>query len=279
MSLKAGHLAQMTKHNQGLLSVLEQLETSKRELEDAGSRRKEKIDRLRVVEKDFKSAEERANDGAREARAKLLALKDRLRSESDKANSKRMEVLNLEARMKVDIEALKQAVQVVKQKNLEYVTRCNRDDQKHLELKGERVKAQRELEELRKLGGSKQKELKGEQEGREEFGRSKAVLLKEIEQEESVLLSRKSALASAETSNEQLQQSLRMQERKIREAADRTYTLMDSLRAESVEYKKVEAEDTSQEKRVKNLEKTCQNLTAKINMEIASREAVEAEMK
>lgn len=35
----------------------------------------------------------------------------------------RMEVLNLEARMKVDIEALKQAVQVVKQKNLEYVTR------------------------------------------------------------------------------------------------------------------------------------------------------------
>ncbi|EER07701.1 hypothetical protein Pmar_PMAR028990 [Perkinsus marinus ATCC 50983] len=46
-----------------------------------------------------------------------------------------------------------------------------------------------------------------------------------------------------------------------------------------VEYKKVEAEDTSQEKRVKNLEKTCQNLTAKINMEIASREAVEAEMK
>lgn len=41
----------------------------------------------------------------------------------------------------------------------EVYSRCNRDDQKHLELKGERVKAQRELEELRKLGGSKQKEV------------------------------------------------------------------------------------------------------------------------
>ncbi|KAF4728974.1 hypothetical protein FOZ63_032105, partial [Perkinsus olseni] len=279
MSLKVEHLAQMAKQNQGLLTVLEQLESSKREIEEGERTRKENMVRLAVIERDFKSAKEEAGERVRNAKAQLATLKGRLRSESEKGNQKRTELMNLEARVRVDIEALEQAVQVVKQKNLEYVTRCNRDDQTHSSLESERVQLQRELEELRELRAAKQRELQGEQENRDEFGRSKAVLMKEIDQEESLLLSRKSALASAETTNEQLQQSMRAQDRNIREAADKTYALMDSLRAENVEYKKAESEDTSQEKRVRNLEKTCQNHAAKINMEISAREAAEAETK
>ncbi|KAF4658775.1 hypothetical protein FOZ61_005277 [Perkinsus olseni] len=279
MSLKVEHLAQMAKQNQGLLTVLEQLESSKREIEEGERTRKENMVRLAVIERDFKSAKEEAGERVRNAKAQLATLKGRLRNESDKGNQKRTELMNLEARVRVDIEALEQAVQVVKQKNLEYVTRCNRDDQAHSALESERVQLQRELDELRELRAAKQRELQGEQENRDEFGRSKAVLMKEIDQEESLLLSRKSASAFAETTNEQLQQSMRAQDRNIREAADKTYALMDSLRAENVEYKKAESEDTSQEKRVRNLEKTCQNHTAKINMEISAREAAEAETK
>ncbi|KAF4677367.1 hypothetical protein FOL47_001953 [Perkinsus chesapeaki] len=279
MSLKVEHLAQMAKQNQGLLTVLEQLETSKREIEVAERERKEKMTRLAVIEREFKSAKEEASQRAQDARAQLLKLKEKLRSEGEKGSQKRTDLMNLEARVKVDIEALEQAVQVVKQKNLEYVTRCNRDDQVHAALESERVELQRELDELRELRVAKQKELKTEQDTRDQFGRGKAVLMKEIDQEESLLLSRKSALASAETTSEQIQQSLRAQDRNIREAADKTYALMDSLRAENVEYKKAESEDTSQEKRVRNLEKTCQNHTAKINIEITGREAAEAEAK
>ncbi|CAE8721535.1 unnamed protein product, partial [Polarella glacialis] len=89
----------------------------------------------------------------------------------------------------------------------------------------------------------------------------------------------KKALSTAERANEQLQDENRTTADRCRETADKVYALMDSLRLNQVELKKLEAENASRDKKVLSLERQTQNLQAKIAMETDAKVLAEQERK
>ena len=93
----------------------------------------------------------------------------------------RADLQGTEAQAKVDIEALEQALQVVKQKNLEYLHLIGAQEVKEQNLNAE-------LEQLKELQGKLQQEIhdlkhtmEGDEEERQKFERNKGDLHQKIE--------------------------------------------------------------------------------------------------
>eukprot|EP00439_Symbiodinium_sp_Y106_P015980 s5717_g2.t1 len=202
----------------------------------------------------------------------------------------------------VDIEALGQALQVVEQKNLEYMNRIHKQESDWLhcalrrngenlcppteqrkpgigetreqQLKGENSTLQEEVESIRseigphRVRDALRKQLEGDEESRTHFERARSQLEMTIESLEVQVDTLKKALSTAERANEQLQDENRTTADRCRETADKVYALMDSLRLNQVELKKLEAENASRDKKLLALERQTQNLQAKITMEI-----------
>ncbi|CAE8674711.1 unnamed protein product, partial [Polarella glacialis] len=120
---------------------------------------------------------------------------------------------------------------------------------------------------------------RGDEEGRTSFERARSQLEITIEGLEVQADTLKKALSTAERANEQLQDENRTTADRCRETADKVYALMDSLRLNQVELKKLEAENASRDKKVLSLERQTQNLQAKIAMETDAKVLAEQERK
>ncbi|CAE7247468.1 msrA [Symbiodinium sp. CCMP2592] len=179
----------------------------------------------------------------------------------------------------VDIEALGQALQVVEQKNLEYMNRIHKQETREQQLKGENSTLQEEVESIRSEIDALRKQLEGDEESRTHFERARSQLEMTIESLEVQVDTLKKALSTAERANEQLQDENRTTADRCRETADKVYALMDSLRLNQVELKKLEAENASRDKKLLALERQTQNLQAKITMEIDAKVLAEQERK
>ncbi|CAE7529123.1 CTSE [Symbiodinium pilosum] len=179
----------------------------------------------------------------------------------------------------VDIEALGQALQVVEQKNLEYMNRIHKQETREQQLKGENSTLQEEVEAIRSEIDALRKQLEGDEESRTQFERARSQLEMTIESLEVQVDTLKKALSTAERANEQLQDENRTTADRCRETADKVYALMDSLRLNQVELKKLEAENASRDKKLLALERQTQNLQAKITMEIDAKVLAEQERK
>merc|ERR1719502_164035 len=155
----------------------------------------------------------------------------------------RANIQNTEAKTRVDIEALGQSLQVVDNKNLEYLTRINKQETKEKQLQAETETLKEEVAKVRAEIDQLRKQLEGDNEGRLAFERARSQIETAIEALEVQADTLKKALNTAERANEQLQDENRTSAERCRETADKVYALMDSLRLNQVELKKQEAEN------------------------------------
>merc|ERR1711920_934737 len=93
----------------------------------------------------------------------------------------RANIQNTEAKVRVDIEALGQALQVVDQKNLEYLTRISKQETREQQLKSETATLNEEVEQVRADIDALRKSLEGDEDGRTAFERARSQLEMTIE--------------------------------------------------------------------------------------------------
>lgn len=191
----------------------------------------------------------------------------------------RANIQNTEATTRVDIETLGQGLQVVESKNLEYLNRVNKQEAREKQLQAETNSMKDEVERVRAEIDELRKKLEGDDESRAAFERARSQVETAIEALEIQADTLKKALGTSERANEQLQDENKSAAERCRETADKVYALMDSLRLNQVELKKLEAENQVKDKKIVSLDRQTQNLQAKISMECDAKVLAEQERK
>lgn len=147
------------------------------------------------------------------------------------------------------------------------------------QLQAETNAMKEEIENVRSEIDALRKQLEGDEDGRNQFERARSQIEMAIEGMEVQADTLKKALSTAERANEQMQEENKTSAERCRETADKVYALMDALRLNQVELKKQEAENSSRDKKIASLERSTQNLQAKISMECDAKVLAEQERK
>jgi len=276
---KDEHVRVLGEQNTQMLTLLEQEETkSKGHLQRIQDLEK-KNKKLQRIAEQFDAAKAELEEKVAEAKRRCADIVADVRGQRSVNENLRANIQNTEARTRVDIEALGQALQVVDAKNLEYLNRINKQETREQQLQAETNSLQEQVEQVRMDIDQLRKQLEGDEEGRGMFERARSQIELTIEGLEVQADTLKKALSTAERANEQMQEENRTSADRCRETADKVYALMDSLRLNQVELKKLEAENGIKDKKMLSLERQTQNLQAKISMECDAKVLAEQERK
>jgi len=276
---KDEHVRVLSEQNKQMLSMLETEEQKSKAAAESIKQLESKNRKLQKIAEEFDTAKADLERQVAEAKSRCADTVATVKSQRSLNETLRANIQNTEAKTRVDIEALGQALQVVEQKNLEYMNRIHKQETREQQLKGENSTLQEEVESIRSEIDALRKQLEGDEESRTHFERARSQLEMTIESLEVQVDTLKKALSTAERANEQLQDENRTTADRCRETADKVYALMDSLRLNQVELKKLEAENASRDKKLLALERQTQNLQAKITMEIDAKVLAEQERK
>mmetsp|Transcript_105655 Transcript_105655/g.305719 ORF Transcript_105655/g.305719 Transcript_105655/m.305719 type:complete len:906 (-) Transcript_105655:72-2789(-) len=276
---KDEHVRVLGEQNNQMLTLLEQEEnTSKGHLARI-QQLEAKNKKLQRIAEEFDSAKAELEAKVAEVKKRCADIVANVRGQRSINENLRANIQNTEAKTRVDIEALGQALQVVDQKNLEYLNRINKQETREKQLQAETNAMKEEIEVVRSEIDALRKQLEGDEDGRNNFERARSQIEMAIEGMEVQADTLKKALSTAERANEQLQEENKTSAERCRETADKVYALMDSLRLNQVELKKQEAENNSRDKKIMSLERQTQNLQAKISMECDAKVLAEQERK
>mmetsp|Transcript_141594 Transcript_141594/g.394692 ORF Transcript_141594/g.394692 Transcript_141594/m.394692 type:complete len:913 (+) Transcript_141594:126-2864(+) len=276
---KDEHVRVLSEQNKQMLSMLETEENKAKDFADKIRDLEAKNRKLQAVADQFDTAKAELEKQVAEAKAKCAEVVANVKGVRSLNETLRANIQNTEAKTRVDIEALGQALQVVDQKNLEYLTRISKQETREQQLQAETATLNEEVEQVRADIDQLRRKLEGDEEGRTNFERARSQMEMAIEALEVQADTLKKALSTAERANEQLQDENRTTSDRCRETADKVYALMDSLRLNQVELKKQEAENAARDKKINSLERQTQNLQAKISMETDARVLAEQERK
>jgi hypothetical protein len=258
---------------------LEAEETKSREHGDRIRDLDSKNRKLQRIADEFDVEKAKIEGQVSEAKNRSCGIIAEVKNQRSLNETLRANIQNTEAKTRVDIESLGQSLQVVENKNLEYLTRINKQETKEKQLQAETETLKEEVEKVRAEIDALRKQLEGDNEGRVAFERARSQIEMAIEALEIQADTLKKALNTAERANEQLQDENRSSAERCRETADKVYALMDSLRLNQVELKKQEAENAARDKKILALERQIQNLQAKIAMETDAKVLAEQETK
>lgn len=276
---KDEHVRVLSEQNKQMLSLLEVEENKSRKSSETIREIEGKNRKLQRIAEEFDVAKAELESQVAEAKSRCADVVAAVRGHRGLNETLRANIQNTEAKTRVDIEALGQALQVVSQKNLEYMQRISKQETREQQLKSETNILQEEVEAVRAEIDQLRKQLEGDEEGRSKFERIRSQIEMSIDALEVQADTLKKALSSAERSNEHLQEENRTTADRCRETADKVYALMDSLRLNQVELKKQEAENAARDKKLLSLERQIQNLQAKIAMETDAKVLAEQERK
>lgn len=276
---KEEHVRVLSTQNKQMLTLLETEETKSKEYAESIRKLETRNRKLQQIAAEFDVAKVELEKQVRAAKDKCAETVATVKGARSLNETLRANIQNTEAKVRVDIEALGQALQVVDQKNLEYMTRISKQETREQQLKAETATLNEEVEQVRADIDALRKSLEGDEDGRTAFERARSQLEMTIEALEVQADTFKKALSTAERANEQLQEENRTSSDRCRETADKVYALMDSLRLNQVELKKQEAENGCKDKKLISLERQTQNLQAKISMETDAKVLAEQERK
>merc|ERR1719502_541998 len=235
--------------------------------------------KLQRIAEEFDVEKARIEGQVAEAKNKSCGIIAEVKNQRSLNETLRANIQNTEAKTRVDIEALGQSLQVVENKNLEYMTRVNKQETREKQLVAETETLKEEVAKVRAEIDALRKQLEGDNEGRVAFERARSQIETAIEALEVQADTLKKALNTAERANEQLQDENRSSAERCRETADKVYARMDSLRLNQVELKKQEAENVARDKKINSLEKQAQNCQSKISLEMDAKVLAEQETK
>jgi hypothetical protein len=274
---KDEHIRVLSEQNKQMLDLLEIEETKTKEKTQETVVLSQQNKKLKQIADEFEHAKEAIAKQVAEAKDQAMALIEQVRNQRHLNETLRADIANTEAQSKVDIEALEQALKVVNARNMEYITRINKQETKEQGLQSEVETLREETENLRNDINELKRQLEGDEDDQKDFEKNKGNVQQQIEATEAQIDALKKALSSAERANEHLQQENRQSAERYRETADKVYALMDSLRLNQVELKKQEAENTVKDKKINSLEKQAQNCQAKISLEMDAKTVAEQE--
>lgn len=274
---KDEHVRVLGEQNNQMLTLLEQEENKSKGHNDRIKDLEVRNKKLQRIAEEFDGAKAELEAQVAEVKRRCADIVAHVRGQRSVNENLRANIQNTEAKTRVDIEALGQALQVVDQKNLEYMSRINKQDTKEKQLQGETNSLKEEVETVRAEIDALRNQLEGDEEGRSQFERARSQVELAIEGMEVQADTLKKALSTAERANEQLQEENKTSADRCRETADKVYALMDSLRLNQVELKKQEAENSNRDKKILSLERQTQNLQAKTSMECDAKVLAEQE--
>jgi chromosome segregation ATPase len=240
---KDEHVRVLSEQNKQMLGLLETEENKSKAHSEQIRILDAKNRKLQKIAEEFDVAKADLEKQVTEAKGKCADIVASVRGQRGVNENLRANIQNTEAKTRVDIEALGQALEVVDKKNLEYITRINKQESRDQQLQAETGALKEELEAVRGDIDHLRKQLEGDEEGRTKFERARSQMEQTIEALEVQADTLKKALSTAERANEQLQEENRTSADRCRETADKVYALMDSLRLNQVELKKQEAEN------------------------------------
>merc|ERR1712187_1011417 len=105
--------------------------------------------KLQKIAAEFDAAKAEIERKVSEAKAKCAEIVATVKGQRSLNETLRANIQNTEAKVRVDIEALGQALQVVDQKNLEYLTRISKQETREQQLKAETATLNEEVEQVR----------------------------------------------------------------------------------------------------------------------------------
>jgi len=276
---KDEHVKVLSEQNKQMLQLLEAEEAKSRDNAERIRNLEAKNRKLQRIAEEFDVAKGEIEKQVADAKTKAVDVIAGVKNQRGLNETLRANIQNTEAKTRVDIEALGQAMQVVDQRNLEHLQRINKQEAKEKQLQSENEALKQQVEKVREDIDELRKQLEGDTEGRTGFERQRGQIESSIEGDEVAADTLKKALNTAERANEQLQDENRTSAERCRETADKVYALMDSLRMNQVELKKQEAENGARDKKVLSLERQIQALQAKIAMETDAKVLAEQERK
>ncbi|CEM25182.1 unnamed protein product [Vitrella brassicaformis CCMP3155] len=281
VATKEEHIKVLSEQNRQLLQLLEQEEGRHREKAVMAEKLTIDNERMTVQLQELQKRQESGDEALGKWQEEVDRLSTGMRTAQAEADHLRAALTALEAQSKVDLEAMEQALSVAKKKNVQYLQQVQSHEvaQRRLQtdlnrLLEEKLRIEREKKELFD-------QLQAATAGREQDGRratSRGGKSGEgdggarLQQQVDML---KKALHNVERANEKLQEENKSAAEKHREMTDKVYSLMDSLRLNQLEHKKVEADNNNKTKKVLSVEKQLQGVQSRLNAEIDAKQAAE----
>merc|ERR1719262_440548 len=127
--------------------------------------------KLQRIAEEFDVEKTKIEQSVAEAKNKSSGIISGVKNQRSLNETLRANIQNTEAKTRVDIEALGQSLQVVENKNLEYLTRINKQESKEKQLQAETETLKSEVEKVRSEIDQLRKQLEGDSEGRVAFER------------------------------------------------------------------------------------------------------------
>lgn len=279
VSSKEEYVKVLAEQNNQMLNLLEQEETKSKEAETKIRLLEKKNSKLTAIAEAFDTEKSKIDKEVTSAKDQAVEIQEAVKSQRSLNENVRANIQNTEASTRVEIESLQQALQVVDNKNLEYLQRINKQESKEKQLQSETATLKEDVETVRGEIDALRRAMEGDNEGRTSFEKDRSQIETSIQALEVQQDTLKKALNTAERANEQLQDECRTSAERCRETADKVYALMDSLRLNQVELKKQEAENGARDKKIVSLDRATSNLSAKITMEQDAKVLAEQERK
>merc|ERR550537_293106 len=132
-----------------MIQLLENEELKSREHADKIRDLEQKNRKLQRIAEEFDVAKSTIEQNVAEAKNKSAGIVGGVKNQRSLNETLRANIQNTEAKTRVDIEALGQSLQVVENKNLEYLTRVNKQESKEQQLVAETETLKSEVEKVR----------------------------------------------------------------------------------------------------------------------------------
>merc|ERR550537_1202781 len=116
--------------NKQLLDLLESTEDKVRVKQESNAALTGDNDKLALIEQSFDEVKSAAEKEVAAAKRGLVVLVEAVRTQRDKNDELRTDAANFEAQTSVDLEALEQALSVVKAKNVDYIQQIQQQEVK-----------------------------------------------------------------------------------------------------------------------------------------------------
>lgn len=274
---KEEHIRVLGDQNKQLLDLLESTEDKVRLKQESNAGLTGDNEKLALIEQSFDEVKSAAEKEVAAAKRGLVVLVEAVRTQRDKNDELRTDAANFEAQTSVDLEALEQALSVVKAKNVDYIQQIQQQEVKSQQFESSISTLNEDAKQIETDLAVLKAQMEEEDDEKAKFTRNAGEQQTRLEGMEAQVDALKKALATAERSNESLQEENRQSADKFREMADKVYALMDSLRLNQVELKKHEAENSTKERKCQGIEKQVSNLESKIEIEVEARQVADTE--
>jgi len=269
---KDEHIRVLSEQNRQLLNMLEQEETTCKTLTEQHGELKEENSRLVILSEAYTKMKNAGEQEVVAANNEVVKITDSLNSAKIEEEQISASMKNYIAQARVDLEALEASVADAKNVNAAKLQQIQHNEvQEHRLL--EDIHAMKEtLEELMLQKQTLKANLDGDQAHRNSWIKSRAEVVKRLETLENTSVELREAVKIAEDSNAEMQKDNRRGAEKFREMGDKVYALMDQLRLNQVESKKLEHDAADKQKKIGAQEKQLSHLQQKLSVEVNSRQ-------